>query len=242
MWYVLEVEDYLTNRNTSADKELFRESIYNLLAFYARNENGDGLLEDLPSWNFVEWSKANQWTRNVNYPTNFLYAQVLEAAYKIYGDEALHQKAENVRRETIAQSFNGRVFLDHAVRDENGNPVRLDDCSEACQYYAILFGGFDLNDAKYAELKRLVTKVFTPSRTEYPEIHPVNAFIGAYLRLEVLMKLEEYDILLSDIVGFFGHMGESTATLWEYRERHGSRDHGFASLALVAIRKALGIS
>ena len=50
------------------------------------------------------------------------------------------------------------------------------------------------------------------------------------------------DILLSDIVGFFGHMGESTATLWEYRERHGSRDHGFASLALVAIRQALGIS
>lgn len=242
MWFIVELEEYLNKRTPSVDRELFRACVEGLLNFYAKYENDKGLLEKLPSWNFVEWSVANQWTLDVNYPTNFLYAQVLESAYRIFGDESLHQKAEAVRRETVAQSFNGRVFLDHAVRDENGNLVRLDDCSEACQYYAILFGGFDLNDAKYAELKRLVTKVFTPARTEYPEIHPVNAFIGAYLRLEVLMKLEEYDILLSDIVGFFGHMGESTATLWEYRERHGSRDHGFASLALVAIRKALGIS
>ncbi|MBE6602459.1 MAG: hypothetical protein E7637_08170 [Ruminococcaceae bacterium] len=242
MWFLIELEEYLNRRNPSIDRELFRARVDGLLAFYAKYENGDGLLERLPSWNFVEWSVANKWTLDVNYPTNFLYAQVLESVYRIYGDEKLLRKAQAVRRETIAQSFNGRVFLDHAVRDENGTLCRLDDCSEAGQYYAILFGGFDLNDKKYAELKHLVTKVFTPARTEYPEIHPVNAFIGAYLRLETLVKLEEYETLLSDIVGFFGHMEEATGTLWEYRERHGSRDHGFASYALVAIRKALNLS
>ena len=242
MWFIIELEEYLNKRNTAVDRELFRARVDGLLAFYARYENESGLLEKLPSWNFVEWSVANQWTQDVNYPTNFLYAQVLESASRIFGNSSLLEKANAVRRETIKQSFNGRVFLDHAVRDESGALVRLDDCSEAGQYYAILFGGFDLNDPKYAELKHLVTKVFTPTRTEYPEIHRVNAFIGAYLRLETLMKLGEYETLLSDVVGFFGHMGEMTETLWEYRERHGSRDHGFASFALVAIRRALGLT
>jgi len=198
-------------------------------------------LERLPAWNFVEWSVANNWTLDVNYPTNFLYAQVLESAYRIYGNETLLRRAQEVRAKAIEQSFNGKVFLDHAVRDENGKLIRLDDCSEAGQYYAILFGGFDLNDEKFAELKRLVTEVFSPERTSHPEIHPVNAFIGAYLRLEALIKIKAYDILLHDVTGFFGHMGETTGTLWEYREPHGSRDHGFASYALVAIRKALGL-
>jgi hypothetical protein len=83
--------------------------------------------------------------------------------------------------------------------------------------------------------------VFTPERTEYPNIHPVNAFIGAYLRLETLIKMGEKELLLKDAVGFFGHMGADTGTLWEYRQRHGSRDHGFASYALVAIRRALNL-
>ena len=240
MWYIVELEEYLNQRNTSVDRELFRDSVEGLLAFYAQYENEDGLLERLPNWNFVEWSVANNWTLDVNYPTNFLYAQVLESAYRIFGDEHLLCRAREVREKTIEQSFNGRVFLDHAVRDENGTLHRLDDCSEACQYYALLFGGIGLDDPKFATLKHLVLEEFTPDRTSYPEIHPVNAFIGAYLRLEVLMKFRQYDLLLSDITGFFGHMGSATGTLWEYRQPKGSRDHGFASFALVAMRRALG--
>ena len=241
MWFIIELEEYLHKRNRAEYKELFLPRVQGLLDFYARYENEDGLLEKLPSWNFVEWSVANKWTLDVNYPTNFLYAQVLESASRIMGDETLLRRANEVRAKTIEQSFNGKVFLDHAVRDERGKLVRLDDCSEAGQYYAILFGGFDINEEKYAELKRLVTVEFTPDRTSYPEIHPVNAFIGAYLRLEALIKMKENELLLRDAVGFFGHMGESTGTLWEYRQPHGSRDHGFASFALVAIRRALGI-
>ncbi|MBQ9805472.1 MAG: hypothetical protein IJW49_03035 [Clostridia bacterium] len=241
MWFVIELEEYLHKRNRAVYKDLFLPRVQGLLDFYARYENEDGLLEKLPSWNFVEWSVANNWTLDVNYPTNFLYAQVLESASRIMGDENLLRRANEVRAKTIEQSFNGKVFLDHAVRDENGKLVRLDDCSEACQYYAILFGGFDINDARYAELKHLVTVEFTPDRTSHPEIHPVNAFIGAYLRLEALIKMKENQLLLRDAVGFFGHMGQTTETLWEYRQPHGSRDHGFASYALVAIRRALNL-
>lgn len=240
MWYVLEVEDYLTNRNTSADKELFRESIYGLLDFYTRSENSDGLLEDLPSWNFVEWSKANQWTKNVNYPTNFLYAQVLEAVYNLYGDEACLEKCKKVRAAAVEQSFDGKLFRDHALRGEDGKLTLCEDISEICQYYAILFAGIDITDARFAELRRLVREVFGAIRKEeMPEIEVINAFIGVYLRLEALLKIEEYDLVISDVENFFGHMEKLTGTLWENRFIHGSLDHGFASYAAVAMMKAL---
>ncbi|MBQ8409174.1 MAG: hypothetical protein IJY39_09965 [Clostridia bacterium] len=240
MWYILEVADYLTNRNKSCDKELFRDSIYGLLDFYARYENADGLLEDLPSWNFVEWSKANQWVFNVNYPTNFLYAQVLEAAYELYGDGALKDKCAKVRRVAVEQSFDGKLFHDHSVRGENGELVLQNDISEICQYYAILFAGIDMNAPKYAELLRLVRDVFGAIRKEeMPEIEVINAFIGVYLRLEALLKLKEFDLVLADIESFFGNMERLTGTLWENRSVHGSLDHGFASYAAVAMMKAL---
>jgi hypothetical protein len=160
--------------------------------------------------------------------------------YRIYGDQECKEKCERIRRTAVEQSFDGRVFLDHAVRNEQGELVRKKHCSEACQYYAILFGGIDIREQKYAELRRLVLNVFSAERTEeHPDIAEINAFIGAYLRMETLLKMGEYDILLEDIKDFFGCMESVTGTLWEYRQRHGSRDHGFASYALVAMKRAL---
>lgn len=240
MWYVIEAADYLTVRNPKVDRELFRESIEKLMAFFKRYENEDGLLEKLPSWNFVEWSEANSWTHDVNYPTNFLYAKVLESYYRIFGDEKALERSREVQKETVRQSFNGRYFLDHAIRDERGKLTLQNDSSEAGQYYAILFGGFDIHDKKYSELYHLITEVFAAERkVPMPEIFEINAFIGAYLRLEALLAIGEYDLVLRDVAEFFGKMEKETGTLWEYRQRKGSRDHGFASFALVALEKAM---
>ena len=49
MWYVLEVKEYLTERNTSVDKELFKKSVCGIVNFLAGYENADGLLQNLPS-------------------------------------------------------------------------------------------------------------------------------------------------------------------------------------------------
>ncbi len=240
MWYILESADYLLRRGHADQKEAFRESIEALLGFYRQYENSDGLLERLPGWNFVEWSVANDWTEDVNYPTNFLYAGVLDAIADIYGDETCRRRADEVRKETIRQSFHGTYFHDHAVRDESGTLILQKDASEACQYYAILFGELDLKDKTYQPLYHLVTEVFSPNRNgQMPEIFEVNAFIGAYLRIETLLKLKEYPLLLRDIKDFFGNMEQYTGTLWEYRQYKGSQDHGFASYTLVAIQEAL---
>lgn len=240
MWYILEVEEYIHVRGNEEKKELFRQSIYDLLAFYRQYENEDGLLERLPSWNFVEWSKANDWTEDVNYPTNFLYAKVLECVALLYGDEECRIRCAQVRKKTIESSFRDGYFRDHSVRDEHGNLVLCEDASEAGQYYAVLFGGIDLNSDTYCYLKSLILNVFSPQRTEnVEEIFPVNMFIGAYLRLEVLLKMKEYALVLKDVVGFFGNMEAYTGTLWEYKTHKGSYDHGFASYAAVVIGKAL---
>jgi len=231
MWYILEVEEYINKRGHKDLAERFRASVYRLLDFYREFENEDGLLEHLPSWNFVEWSRANQWTLDVNYPTNFLYAQVLEAIDKLYGDETCARRAVQVRKAAVAQSFNGTCFVDHAVRDESGKLVPAKDISEIGQYYAVLFGGIDIHAPEYAALYRMITTDFVPEsgNPRDPEIEVVNAFIGVYLRLETLFTMGEKKLLLQDIENFFGQMEAYTGTLWEYREFKGSYDHGFAS-------------
>jgi hypothetical protein len=149
-------------------------------------------------------------------------------------------RSEEVRKAAVAQSFNGTYFMDHALRDENGKLVLQNHSSEACQYYAILFGGIDMTNKKFQPLYDLIKNVFAPDRGGVmPEIMEVNAFIGAYLRLEALLKLEEYELLLKDVAGFFGNMGDYTETLWENRQYKGSCDHGFASYALVVIEEAV---
>ena len=236
MWYVLEVEEFLLKRSTDTDKELFRSSVIGIADFLSLYENGDGLLEKLPEWNFVEWSKANEWTQDVNYPTNFLYAELLDAVYRLYGNEEYKQKAEIVRKKTAELSFNGEVFTDNAVRNANGVLENTNNISETCQYYAVLFGKIDLNDQKYSALKNHIENGFKDFKEEYA---PINAFIGFYLRMLVLLNMEKYDLLLSDIKDFFYNMAKTTGTLWEYKEGLGSRDHGFASFVAYVIDKAV---
>jgi len=239
MWYVIELGEYLTKRNKDADPGLFKESVINIIEGLEAFENEDGLLEDLPSWNFVEWSDANSWTKNVNYPSNFLYAEVFESAYRIYGEERFKNKAEALRRRTRQLSFDGLMFTDNALRDETGKLRNTGNSSEACQYYAILFGGADLNAPEYKRLSEYVRSGFKDATADGRKFVPVNAFIGFYLRLKSLMTLGMYELIPKDVTEFFSKMCERTGTLWEHRELKGSLDHGFASYAAYALSEAL---
>ncbi|MBQ8356912.1 MAG: hypothetical protein IJX39_03790 [Clostridia bacterium] len=239
MWYVLEVEEYLTRRNQAVDPALFRPTVEGILRYFAKFENSDGLLEDLPSWNFVEWSDANSWTQNVNYPTNFLYAAVLLAAHRLYGNEEWEKKARHIRAKTAELSFDGELFTDNAERDGDGVLHNTGNTSEAGQYYAILFGDIDPDAPQYAALRRHVLTGFKGVAESGRRFVPVNAFIGLYLRLKTLLKLELYQLILDEVGDFFGGMAEKTGTLWEYRQMKGSFDHGFASYAAYAMCVAL---
>ena len=63
----------------------------------------------------------------------------------------------------------------------------------------------------------------------------VNIFIGFYLKICALMKMECPEILKSCLKDFLLPMVSRTGTIWEYKQIKGSHDHGFAALAAAAI-------
>lgn len=237
LWFLMEVSDYLTVRGHGAEAPLFRPVVDSTLGFFRRHENSEGLLEDLPMWNFVEWSRANDWSRNVNYPTNFFYAEVLQRMGTLYGEKDWLRRSGEIRRLAAAQSFDGQCFRDHALRMPDGTLAVQPERSEVCQYYAALYGGIDLNEARYAELRRLILEVFSPDRKD-GEILPIEMIFGAYMRMTLLERMGQRELLLRDIKKLFGHMVDDGGTLWEYRSGKGSRDHGMASYVAVMLQKA----
>jgi alpha-L-rhamnosidase len=103
------------------------------------------------------------------------------------------------------------------------------------------FGGTATPET-YPELWKKLIEEFTPDREEkglYPEIDPSNAFIGLYVRLEALSQYGAYDVLMSNIEGFFAPMAKTTGTLWEDKYGAASCNHGFASHVLVWMDKAM---
>ena len=98
-----------------------------------------------------------------------------------------------------------------------------------------MFGGIDICSDKFAKLLCHIKENFENLDKENIEFVPVNAFIGFYLRMELLMRLEEKMLLETDIKDFFAETVKHTDTLWEHRYRSGSYDHGFSSYVTLAI-------
>jgi len=229
MWFVLQLEEYFKRTGDGAFIEAAKDRVYGLLDYFKPFENELGLLEKLEAWVFVEWSKAADFTQDVSYPTNMIYAKMLEAVGKLYVDEQCQIKSELIKSTIRARSFNGKFFTDNEVRKE-GELVNLNNTTEVCQYYAF-FTGVATPDT-YAELWQTLVNDFGPHRKNnnlYKEVHFANAFIGNYLRLELLYQNSNFQQLLEEIEGYFYGMAERTGTLWEHDAPSASCNHGFAS-------------
>ncbi|MBQ8404110.1 MAG: hypothetical protein IJX55_06775 [Clostridia bacterium] len=240
MWLVIELEEYLARSGDTDFVNAAKPRIYALLDFLKKYENADGLLEKLERWVFVEWSKANELVQDISYPTNMLYARMLEAVAKLYGDLPLFDKAESIKKKINEQSLTAEGFYcDNAVYGEDGVARLSGECTEACQYYAF-FCGVATPEHNPVLWERLLHD-FGPERivpAKWPEfsegakwqhIHPANAFIGNYLRLELLCRYGENEKLLENIRGYFLKMAKLTGTLWEMDAPTASCNHGFAS-------------
>ena len=238
MWYILELENYYSR---TGDRELLlasRDKVFGLVKFFSDFYNEYGLLENLKNWVFVEWSKCNEWefVRGVNFPTNMLWARALLAVDAMYGAPELKVQAEAMRENIRKLSYNGEFFTDNAVRDESGELHSTGNTTETCQYYAFHCGCATRED--YPELfERMITR-FGPSRDDavvYPTVYRSNAFIGNYLRLEVMLREGLFDRVMSECGDFFYKMGALTGTLWEHATVGCSMNHGFASMAAVYV-------
>lgn len=241
LWFVVQLDEYLRG-NPNDQAEVYRNVCYGLLAFLQKYRNEDGLLESLPGWNFVEWSQANQWVLDVSYPTNMLYSKALQIIGSLFDDADLLRQSRQVKAEIVRQSFDGTCFIDNAVRDENKLLHLTGNRSEVCQYYACYFDVADVGLPLYAGFRSLIFDIFGPDRERQgvrPDIAYANAFMGNYLRMELLMRWGCHRKLLDEIVAYFLPMARTTGTLWEMMKPDCSLDHGFASFIGVLITKSL---
>lgn len=90
------------------------------------------------------------------------------------------------------------------------------------------------------ELWETIVNDFGPDREhtkKWQDIYPSNAFIGNYLRLELLSNAGIYDKLEADIRRYFDYMAIRTGTLWENQKESASCNHGFASHVLIWLDK-----
>ncbi len=237
LWFVAELYEF---GKRGGDVEPFRDLVGRILTFFEGYENSDFLLEKLPYWNFVEWSRANDWVKDVNYPTNMLYYRVLKNCAEMYGFD-LNEKAEKIREAIIAQSFDGLYFRDHAKRLEDGTLEVLDDRSAICQHEAFLFEVAD-DSPKFAEIRRLMLEhmgVAGDKSALIDRLEPLDLFIGFAVRVELLANLGEHARNLDEIKALYGPMSESTGTLWEHRDGRASLNHGFGSFIAVKLLQGL---
>lgn len=243
MWFVMELGEYATRTPDQTIVKGLRKKVEKFLAFLEGYENSDGLLEKLPSWVFVEWSAANDFVQDVNYPSNMTYAAALETAGRLYGVSKWTEKAAKVRAKVCEQSFDGEFFVDHAVRKEDGSLEILRDRTEVCQYFAFFFK--TATPESHPELYATLLDKFGPHRIEqggYPEIHKANSFVGNVLRLELVASANRGDQLLDESVAYNEYMADRTGTLWENDDAYASCNHGFAShTERVFYRDVLGI-
>jgi alpha-L-rhamnosidase len=244
MWFVVQLEEYLKRSNDKELVEALKPKVLQLFNYFDKYTNKDGLLEKLDSWVFVEWSKANKFVQDVNYPTNMLYSAALKAASNMYNMPGLSNKAESIRNKIREQSFNGQFFIDNAIRKKNGELERTTNISEVCQYYAFYFN--IATPKTYGKLWNNLVNHFGPHRktdNKYPKVHFANSFPGNYLRLELLSKDKKASQILDESIGFFSYMAERTGTLWEHKQPTASCNHGFASHTIHFLyRDVLGIN
>lgn len=229
LWFIVQLEEYSKRSDDSGLVKQLKTRVLGILSYLKPFENEDGLLEGLDGWVFVEWSKANDYVQDVNYPSNMLYAGAMAATGRLYGMDGLVGRSDALKAKIREQSFDGTFFIDNAVR-ENGKLTVTKNKSEVCQYYAFFFG--IAAPETYADLWKALVTEFGPNRNEaevYPEIGKANAFIGNYLRLELLSRFRMGRQLVRESRDYFLYMVDQTGTLWEHSEDTASCNHGFAS-------------
>ena len=237
MWLILELETFSNRSDTEkvlASK--FKNKVYSILDWFKEYENADGLLEHLSGWVFVEWSKANSFVQDINYPSNMLYARTLEAVATLYDDHELTEKARTLKELIRNRAYDGEFFIDNEVYKE-GIAVRTNNRTETCQYYAFFTGV--ATPELYPNLWDKLINKFGPKRQkngDFPEIYPSNAFIGNILRLTLLAQNGFNEQLLNEVKGYYLYMAQTTGTLWEHIDTCASCNHGFASYIAYLIR------
>ncbi len=241
MWQVLQVADYKKRGGKAEIIEEYRSHIFKFLDYTLKFLNKENLLENLNSWVFIEWSRANQLTRDVSFPTNMLFSTALKTASELYGEPKYAEIATKMDKAIYELGYNGKFFIDNAIRVDGKLTPNTSEWTETCQYYAFYLGYAD--KARNPELYHIMFDDINGKknvRNIYPQMGQANSFIGLYLRLDYLSSLGEHEKVISDLKSYFLEQARTTGTYWENVTPGDSCCHGFASIICEWIAKAKG--
>ena len=129
-------------------------------------------------------------------------------------------------------------MIGNAMRDKNAQLQSSGECTEVCQYYAFFCG--TASPEKFSNLWKTLLEQAGPNRPDDSLLHPANAFIGYYLRMDLLSRFGEGARLLEEMKRYFLKMAGRTGTLWERDEDRSSCNHGFASFLCVLLARHAG--
>lgn len=239
LWLILEVRDYYKRTGDRQLVDAFYNKIMGIIRFHQALENSEHLLEKIPEGVFVEWSHANEMVQDINFPSNMLYSAALAAAFELYHVSEFYEKSKLVKEAVLKYSFVDEFFCDKAVRT-NGNITTVSESSEACQYYAFLFGIADKDT--HPELFGRMVNEFGPDRkyqNKYPSICFAAMFIGIPLRIEMLLENGLFDQAYEEIKKYYLHQAQTTGTFWEILDGGSSYNHGFGSIVAVWLDRIL---
>jgi len=243
LWFIIQLDEYSRRTGREEQVRMLEDRVIGILDYLKQFENDQGLLESLDGWVFIEWSEANEWVQDLNFPTNMQYAAALETAARLYNRPDLEARAEEIREAIRDISYNGEFFIDNALRAEDGTLDLTGNQSEVCQYFAFYFG--IATPESHPELWQKLADEFGPEREKkglYPEVAPANSFIGNMLRMELLSAAGRSRQIMDESVEYLLYMAERTGTLWENVHPNASTNHGFASHACHTLfRDVLGL-
>jgi len=234
LWYILELTKYAKIYEKSDIIEKSKETVYGLFEYFKKYENEYSMLENLESWVFVEWSKANDddHIKGVNIPSNMCYQKVLEEAGKIYNNKEWIDKSNIIKSNIKKMAYNGTLFVDNLIRNENNELVQTNNLTEVCQYYGFYFEA--ITKEEYNDLYDLLMNKLGPNRKEgfMMEVCPPNMMYGIYMRLDLLMRDRKRELLLKECKTYFLNMAKTSRTLWEHNSTFASLNHAFASYSI----------
>lgn len=241
MWYALELYEYYERTNDYSLVEAAKTRMEQLLTFFQGYENESGLLANLEGVVFVDASRSNHlaWEHEISLSTNMLYAAFKSVLGILYERSDLITEARTLRKliRELSLAETG-FYCDCADSAENGITI-CEECTEATQYYAFFFKVATPDSDPV--LWETLLHDFGYNRTEtgkFKDIAPANAFIGNYLRLDLLSQYGYDEELYKNILGYFSYMAEQTGSLWEYVTPTRSCNHGYASHVLYWLKNS----
>ena len=242
MCWILMFRDYLLWHDDAAFLRVHMPGVRHALMTLARHADADGLLCDLPSWNFMDWVKAWDAPDENGVPpgchdgdepgslTSLLYLNALKAAAAV--DEALGERAFAVvwreRADRLGASL-VRLFWDER-RGALADVRTKDRFSEHAQCLAIL-GGV-LSPEQEARAFRALT--------EGEGLAPASSYFAYYL-FETMASRGRTDLILKRLDTWRAFLAQGLKTTCEVQRPDHSRSdcHAWSACPLYFMATAL---